>query len=287
MKKKLSFISLGSLILTLIIFFGFASAIAFAAPKSELIPRWQAYDAGSQSTIDHGTLKSFLHKYREEGSDGVARLAYTRVSPTDHQSLKKYVKSLQATPVLSLNRNEQYAFWVNLYNAATIDLILDYQPETGIKEINISPGFFSVGPWDKKYLKVEGSEISLNTIEHNILRPIWKDPRTHYVLNCASVGCPDIPAAPVQAQELEQQLEEAARTYINHPRGVLIDQSGSVILSSIYDWFSEDFGDTESTILTHLRRYATEDLKKRLEGVTEIDGYRYDWSLNRSTKTQG
>ncbi|MEP3244031.1 MAG: DUF547 domain-containing protein [Sneathiella sp.] len=287
MKKKLSFISIESLILTLIIFFGFASAIAFAAPKSELIPRWQAHDARSQSTIDHSPLKSFLHKYREEGSDGVARLAYTRVSPTDHQSLKKYVERLQTTPVLSLNRNEQYAFWVNLYNAATVDLILDYQPETGIKEINISPGFFSVGPWGKKYLKVEGSEISLNTIEHNILRPIWKDPRTHYVLNCASIGCPDIPADPVQAQGLEQQLEEAARTYINHPRGVLIDQSGSVILSSIYDWFSEDFGDTESAILTHLRRYATEDLKIRLRGVTEIDGYRYDWSLNRSTKTQG
>ncbi len=287
MRMKLPFIRPGTLILSLIIFFGYSAAITFAAPASELIPRWQEHDPTATQTVNHDAFDQFLLSYRKEGPDGVARIAYAQVSREDHKALKAYIGSLQKTEVSRLSRPEQFAFWVNLYNAATVDLILDHKPENGIKEINISPGFFSIGPWDKEFLRVEGQDLSLNTIEHNILRPVWKDPRTHYVINCASIGCPDIPVKAVRAEGLERLLDEAVKIYINHPRGVRVNNDNSVTLSSIYDWFSKDFGENDEAILDHIRLYADEPLKQKLGPVREIDGYRYDWSLNRASKAEG
>ena len=90
------------------------------------------------------------------------------------------------------SRDEQLAYWINLYNALTVKVILDHYPVKSILDIDISPGWFSIGPWGKKLVAVEGVEISLDDIEHRILRPIWRDPRIHYALNCAAVGCPNL-----------------------------------------------------------------------------------------------
>lgn len=279
MKKKMSIFNPLNVVLTAVIILGFSLAIAFAAPRSELDPYWDKHDPNSTVRIDHSPLTIFLDEYRAIGKDGVARIAYGTVKSEDQKQLNTYLEALQQVPVLSLNKKEQFAYWVNLYNAATLALILEYKPENSIKEINISPGFFSSGPWGKEYLKVEGKLISLNTIEHNILRPLWKDPRTHYVINCASVGCPDIPHKALSAENLDQVLNKAAKIYINHPRGVLVEGS-EVTLSSIYNWFSEDFGTNDTEILNHIRLYADENLLKNLKNATSIENYRYDWDLN-------
>jgi len=286
MKKKMSIFNPLNVVLTAVIILGFSLAIAFAAPRSELDPYWDKHDPNSTVRIDHSPLTIFLDEYRVIGKDGVARIAYGTVKSEDQKQLNTYLEALQQVPVLSLSKKEQFAYWVNLYNAATLALILEYKPENSIKEINISPGFFSSGPWGKEYLKVEGKLISLNTIEHNILRPLWKDPRTHYVINCASVGCPDIPQKALSATNLDQVLNKAAKIYINHPRGVLVEGS-EVTLSSIYNWFSEDFGTNDTEILDHIRTFADEPLVKKLQAVREIDGYRYDWTLNRLSKSDG
>ncbi|MBE7636057.1 DUF547 domain-containing protein [Sneathiella sp. P13V-1] len=275
-------------VLTLLaaIFVGLAN-LSFAAPASELIPRWDAHDQNSKTVVNHSKLDQFLAKYRYVGDDGVARLHYNHVTPEDRNLLNGYVSDLEAVPVSKLNRAEQYAYWVNLYNSGTIKVILDHFPVPTIKDINISPGFFSVGPWGKQFLKVEGEAVSLDNIEHGILRPIWKDPRTHYVVNCASIGCPDIPEKALTAHNTEQTHEKAARAYVNNPRGVRVTESGDVYASSIYDWFSSDFGNSEADTLDHIRKYAAEDLKSRLEGKSEIEGYNYNWSLNGDPKPNG
>ena len=95
--------------------------------------------------------------------------------------------------------DEQRAFWINLYHALTVRVILSHYPVSGIREIDISPGLFARGPWDRKLIPVEGVELTLNDIEHRILRPIWRDPRVHYALNCASLGCPDLRRRPIPA----------------------------------------------------------------------------------------
>ncbi len=97
---------------------------------------------------------------------------------------------LAATSADRLRRAEQFPFWINLYNALTVKVVLDHYPVEIIRDIDISPGLFADGPWGKKLVTVEGEALSLDDIEHRILRPIWKDPRLHYVLNCAALGVP-------------------------------------------------------------------------------------------------
>jgi hypothetical protein len=252
---------------------------AQAAPDADLWPRWEAHDPGSTRTIDHSRWASFLDEYLVTGHpSGVSRVRYDKVSSTDADSLDAYVERLQRVSVSRLNRDEQFAFWVNLYNAYTVKLILDYYPVDSIRDIDLS-GLFTRGPWDKELMEVEGEELSLNDIEHRILRPIWQDPRIHYVVNCASIGCPNLPPEPLTASNLEDVLESAADEYINHPRGASVD-GGVLYLSSIYDWYEEDFEGSLKGVKDHLLVYADPALAR---GIRNHDGrvrYRYDWALN-------
>ncbi len=269
------------------LFYVLTISYAAAAPKSELIPKWEAHNPASQTVVNHTALDDFLAKYRYLSADGIAQIRYNRVTEADQTALNAYVRMLEGVAVSDLNRNEQYAYWVNLYNAGTLKVVLDYYPVKSIRDINISPGFFSSGPWRKPFLTVEGSEISLDNIEHGILRPIWGDPRTHYVVNCASIGCPDIPAEALTAANTEDIKEVAARSYINHRRGVRVSEYGDVYASSIYDWFATDFGQNDAEILRHIRKYANPELIQKLSGKTEIEGYSYNWDLNGDPDPNG
>ena len=170
----------------------FACSAVHAAPKSELWPRWQKNDAASKQKIDHGAWDGFLKKYVVDNAGGVNRVRYAAVTPEDRAALANYLKSLEGASVSNYNRAEQRAYWINLYNAKTVELILSRFPVKSIRDINISPGLFSSGPWGAKGLTIEGEKISLDDIEHRILRPIWKDNRVHYAVNCASIGCPNL-----------------------------------------------------------------------------------------------
>ena len=143
-------------------------------------------------SVDHGAWGMLLKAYVKPDSSGLNRFDYQHVSSADREALRGYIKGLGKVAVSKLNRSEQYAYWINLYNALTIDVVLTHMPVNSIRDIDISPGLFASGPWDKKLIAVDGIEVSLNDIEHRILRPIWQDPRVHYGVNCASVGCPNL-----------------------------------------------------------------------------------------------
>lgn len=253
-----------------------------AAPSADLWPRWQAHDAGSTKTIDHGAWAEFLLRYGVRSDDGVNRVRYGAVSPDDKSRLEQYLQRLQALPISKYSRMEQFAYWVNLYNARTVQLILDHYPVKSIRDIRF--GWFSFGPWDEKLLSVESEKLSLNDIEHRILRPIWNDNRIHYAVNCASVGCPNLALVPFTAVNTEQLLDESARAYINHPRGVVIT-ADTITASKIYDWYQIDFGNSENSLVEHWLKYAEPGLQKRLKNLDQsIDWeYEYDWSLNESS----
>jgi hypothetical protein len=259
---------------------------AAAAPRSELWPRWQSHDESSTAEIDHGALQGFLAAYLVPSADGINRVRYAAVSGADRASLDDYVAGLARLPISAYARDQQLAYWINLYNALTIKVVLEHYPAESIRDIDISPGLFSVGPWGAKLIMVEGEALSLDDMEHRILRPIWRDPRIHYAVNCASLGCPNLQPEPFSAETLDEQLDAAAKSYVNHPRGVAIER-GRVIVSRIYGWFEADFGGTERGVLEHLERFAEPDLRRRLEGVSSIDGYEYDWSLNDASRPSG
>lgn len=257
-----------------------ATEMAWAAPKADLWPRWETYESASSQQVDHGAWDAFLAAYLvTDHPTGVNMVLYAEVTPVDREALQAYIQSLQGTTVSALNRDGQMAYWINFYNALTVEVILEHYPVASIRRINISPGFFTRGPWDAPLAEVEGEPLTLNDMEHRILRPIWQDPRIHYAVNCASMGCPNLQPRAFTADNLEDMMETAAREFINHPRGVHFD-GRRLRLSSIFNWFSEDFGQTQQELLEHLATYADEPLAETLRNYTGRISYDYDWDLN-------
>ncbi len=247
----------------------FISTLSYAAPKSELWPYWATSNEQGNQTISHSKWQHFLDNYVvKKGENTLVR--YNSVSESGKQSLKSYLADLSQLDPREYNRTEQYAYWVNLYNALTVDLILDNYP---VKSITKLGGLFSFGPWDKEVVVINGKALSLNDVEHRILRPVWQDPRTHYAVNCASIGCPNLQLIAFTADNQDELLEQAATSFINSKKGVNTG-SGKIVLSSIYDWFAADFG-VHNELKAHLKTYRPAlsiDLKRAK--------YDYDWALN-------
>ena len=267
----------------LLILFGGILRVAdvYGAPAADLWPRWQKHDRASTIVIDHSDWDLILQRYvTTNDPSGINKFQYSNISEKDRNILKRYLLEMLAVKVSSLNRSEQKAFWINLYNVLTVNIILEYYPVKSIRDIDISPGIFSNGPWDAKLLKIEGQKLSLNDIEHRILRPIWRDNRVHYAVNCASLGCPNLQPQAYTAINLEQMLEKGARDFINHPRGVSFT-GNRLIVSSIYFWFKSDFGDSKKGIIQHLKIYLSPEKLNKLNSIENIHiKHRYDWALN-------
>ena len=254
-------------------------AAAQAQPRAVAWERWRAHAAGSQQRVDHAALDALLARHRRMGGDGVARFDYAAARGTGG-ALDAYLVMLQATDVAALDRAEQFAFWANLYNAQTLAVVLAHWPVASIRDIAISPGLFARGPWGAKLLRFGGEALSLDDIEHRILRPLWGDARVHYAVNCASIGCPNLPGRAWRAQGLGAALDSAASDFVNHPRGAGFDARGRLVVSSIYRWFREDFGGDDAGVLAHLTRFAAPDHARRIAARGRVDDHAYDWAIN-------
>lgn len=247
-----------------------------AAPSSQLIdPHWAA--SGDQGDPDYRGWAAFLAAYRRLGADGIARVDYRAAKGAGEAALRQTIAALEQAQPTKMRRPAAFAYWANLYNLWTIALVLEAYPVDSIKKVR--GGWFNLGPWGEKVARVEGRLLSLDDIEHGILRPVFNDARVHYAVNCAAIGCPNLSAAPFTAADLDARLDAAARAYVQHPRGALVDK-GRLTVSSIYDWFQADFGGDAAGVIAHLRRYADPPLARALAAVSRIDGDRYDWSLN-------
>lgn len=231
-------------------------------------------------------LDALLGRYLVAGQDGVARVRYAawKANAADRAALDAWLTAAQAERPSAMARNEAYAFWANLYNAATLKVILDHHPVRSIRDIRSTGVPFDVrqfnGPWRTRLVTIEGRRMSLDDIEHETMRPTFRDPRVHYAVNCASIGCPNLRPRAWCAATLEAELDDAARAFVNHPRGASFRPDGGLRVSSIYRWFREDFGGSDEGVIAHLRRYANADLAPRLASATRIAEDAYDWSLN-------
>lgn len=231
--------------------------------------------AKSQS-VSHEAWGELLADYVTTAPDGINRVDYAALkeSGSDRDALNTYIGQYADLDMQSLSRNEQFAAWVNLYNAVTVRYIVNKYPVSTIKP------WYSAGPWKDIEVTADGEQVTLHEIEHEILRKQWPDdPRLHYAINCASIGCPNLRLEPWRAEGLDDTLDEAARNYVNHPRGVS-PQSRGLQVSSIYKWFEDDFGGSEDAVIEHLLTYADDDLAGRIRNKADIRDYEYDWSLN-------
>ena len=257
-------------------------SLAQAAPSAKLWERWNTFNPASNATIDHHIWNSWLGRFDSAGPDGINLVAYGSVTQPDRELLKTYIDELTSLQISDYNRDQQRAYWINLYNALTVDIVLEHYPLESIRDI--SSGFFSAGPWRLTLATIEGAALTLDDIEHRILRPIWQDPRIHYAVNCASLGCPALQPVAFTADNTETLLETAAREFINSPRGARL-VGNKLQVSSIYDWFEQDFGGNETGVIRHLRQYASGRLATALGAIEDISDYAYDWQINARVKS--
>ena len=245
----------------------------------ELLEFWDTSDETNKIVVDHSVWQGLLGIYLIEHESGINRFDYQSLKSNEaaQGELTQYLLKLTEMDPRQFNRNEQMAYWINLYNALTVYVINNNYPVESIKDIK--SGIVNWGPWDLELITIQDQSLTLNDIEHRILRPIWQDGRIHYAVNCASIGCPNLATEPYTSAKLESMLERAASQYINHPRGASVIE-GALIVSSIYDWYKEDFGGTDEGVLAHLRKYAKPELIEVLSGFTSFDDY-YDWNLNQ------
>ncbi len=210
-------------------------------------------------------------------------LQHVRGNRVDYDGFKKqeavlddYLAILSSADAKSLSRNDRFAFYINAYNAFTIKLILTKYP--GINSIKEIGSFFS-NPWSKKFISLGGRTVSLDHIEHDLLRPLFKDPRIHFAINCASKGCPPLLNQPYEGETLEVQLNTMTRDFINDPKRTFL-KGDTLFVSKIFKWFEEDFNGAP---LLFIRKYADDEFRKKLDaaGPVKFRYLDYDWTLNR------
>lgn len=222
------------------------------------------------ATVSHEIWAELLSKYVHKG-----RVDYTGFK-SEEDRLDQYLAVLEKTDPESLSENEQFAFYINAYNAWTIKLILSAYPGiTSIKEL----GSLLKSPWEKEFVHIDGRVTTLDDIEHNILRPRYRDPRVHFAINCSAVSCPPLRSEPYQGSTLDGQLDLSTRAFINDPKNYRFE-GNTLYVSRIFQWFSEDFNED---ILGFLLVYAQDDLKRKLstkKRTIRIGYLHYDWALN-------
>lgn len=185
----------------------------------------------------------------------------------DKAKLESYLKLLsENAPAADWSKNEKMAFWINAYNAFTIKLIVDKYPLKSIRDLD--------KPWDTKFIKIGNTSYSLNEIEHTILRKQYFDPRIHFAVNCASKSCPEILNRAFTADKLNAQLESLTKKYINNTFHNSLS-ADKVEISSLFDWYKEDFTKT-GTVIDFINKYAANPVK----ATAAISYKNYDWNLN-------
>lgn len=245
-----------------------AATLLGAPPPAELREVYAERPGGPR--VDHGRLDALLRAHVSEGG-----WVDYRGLQRDAARLDRYLEELAAAPFDELGRDEKLALLINAYNAFTLKLILEHYPIDSIRSIPAERR------WDAVRWRVGPHTWSLNEIEHEQVRPKFREPRIHLALVCAAVGCPPLRAEAYAADRLEEQLGDQARHVHTHPRWLRWDGGDAIALTSLYKWYGGDFEQVAGSVLAFVARDVPA-LAARLEGgrPPEIRWLDYDWSLN-------
>jgi len=247
-----------------------APKISFGPPAVTMV---EAYEPKPQGpSFDHAAFHALVNKH----VDGAGFVDYEALN-NDRGQLQSYIQAVAEAPFDEMGRNQKLALLINAYNAFTLELILEYLPEIdSIKDIP------SDKRWDDARWQVGSHTWSLNQIEHQQIRPKFKEPRIHFVLVCAAYGCPPLRTEAYTADKLEAQLEDQTRYAHTHDRWLQYDSENNVVhLTKLYDWYGGDFEQAAGSVLQYVARYVPE-VKSALEAGNppSIQWIDYDWKLN-------
>ncbi|HUG54862.1 MAG TPA: DUF547 domain-containing protein [Vicinamibacteria bacterium] len=238
--------------------------------------------AAPAQTVDHSLFDGLLRRHVTEGL--VDYGAFARAP-----ELARYLDLLDRVRPDTLPRDEQLAYWINLYNAATIHLVNKHGERESIRNINKSFGLLRLkGPWRERFVRAGGALYTLDDVEHGIIRKRFAEPRIHFALVCAAMGCPPLRAEAYTGEALDDQLEDQAELFLlRTPQKNRVDPAGGkVYVSQIFRWFSEDFGGSREAIGRYIAGFYPEGPEKQrlLSGDFDLIETDYDWTLNRQEK---
>ncbi len=229
--------------------------------------------------IDHGLWDQLLRTYVD--ADGMVDYAAWKRSAADLGRLDQYLATLSRGSLRTpATRQSQLAFWINAYNAITLRGILREYPTSSIR--NHTAKVWGYNIWDDLLLRIGGESYSLNTIEHKILRKMH-EPRVHFAIVCASIGCPRLRSEAYTPQRVEAQLADNTRDFFSRPKNFRVDtRRGTVYVSSILKWFAEDFGGSPQAGVARFADYLPDESARRLVagGSFPVSYLDYDWNLN-------
>jgi hypothetical protein len=210
--------------------------------------------------------------------DGWVDYAGLKRNPADLKAYLGQIASISRTEFGKWSEPGQIAFLCNLYNAATLQLIIDNYPVESIKKI----GGRWKGPWKQEVVSLFGEKVTLDHVEHDIIRKDYKEPRVHFALVCAARSCPPLRGQPYVPEKLDEQLEDQGRIFMNTPSKNRVDlENRTVYLSRIFKWFSGDFEEASGSVLNFARPYFPKDISRQLEeGEFAVEYMDYDWDLN-------
>ncbi len=227
--------------------------------------------------VSHSIWDSLLRQHVDENG-----LVDYKAMIRDSNQLENYLDILRQNHPNKKHwtENETKAYWINAYNAFTVELILRHYPVMSIKDIKKGLPFVN-SVWDMEFIKIEGADFDLNAIEHGILRKNYDEYRVHFALVCGSMSCPKLQNFAFTADKLDEQLDEAARQFINEPFRNDIHAS-TPKLSKILDWYWIDFKSSYSDRSKLVNKYA----KIKVANGQDFDFLDYDWTLNEQTETK-
>lgn len=231
--------------------------------------------AVSAADFDHSLFDQVLKAY----VDDKGRVDYNGIAK--FQPFQAYMESLKQAQTESMSRDEQLAFWINAYNAVTIDKVIKWKPKKSVRETFVPGVWTGTKFFTSREHTVAGRQMSPDDIEHEILRKQLKEPRIHFAIICASSGCPPLPQFAYTGANVQVKLEEETRKYINSERGTRIDTAkNQLYLSKLFNWFAGDFEYASGTVLDFIKTYIDKSALAFLEQNPEIKWLEYDWALN-------
>ena len=244
-----------------------------------------ALPAAAVNPPDYKLWGDLLSKYY----DPAKGMDYEALKANDKKTLDELRRQMAQVDVGALPRNDQLAYWINLYNLSTVNVIVEHYPVKSIRDI--STDFIAhLNVFKKDYVQTRKGPTSLQTVEDEKIRDSFKDPRIHFAINCAAKSCPPIRTEPYVGARISEQLDDQARAFLNGPHGVRLEKNGGELVlhtTKIMDWFKDDFEKWSAGRVAFIAHYVTPDKRKQIEAAgnqVDLKLDDYDWSLNDASK---
>ena len=261
-----------------------ASPMLVACPGGESSSSAQASAAPASSREpDYAVWNDLLAKYYnpQKGMD------YRNLKAKDGARLKALRQTLGRVDVGKLNRKQQLAYYLNLYNVNVVGVVVDNYPVKSIRDISTDP-IRRLNVFEKDYVPFSGAKsgmVALNDVENKFIREEFEDPRIHFAINCAARDCPPIRTEAFVGARVDAQLDDQSRRFLNGPTGLRLTKKGSSLIvetTKVMDWFESDFKKSGGN-LAFIRKYASPDKAKLMQqagDTVKLTYDEYDWSLN-------